>query len=145
MENKEQPAIKRISIKITGIVQGVGFRPTVYRYAVDRNLSGFVKNTSQGVFIEVEGSESSINSFIENLPFKLTVDQVAAIDSIKRDITSSNPMNRLLQGDVGSGKTVVSMAASLLTASANLQVALMARARLNDFAEYIWADNILAS
>jgi len=48
-------------------VQGVGFRPTVFRYAVARNLSGWVTNTSTGVVIEVEGSQDKIEDFILTL------------------------------------------------------------------------------
>ena len=57
----------RYSLQISGVVQGVGFRPTVYRYAQKNNLSGFVMNTAGGVTIEIEGSEKNINSFIRKL------------------------------------------------------------------------------
>ncbi len=66
------------------------------------------------------------NEFISRLPFTLTSDQRRAIDEIKCDLELPFPMNRLLQGDVGSGKTVVAMAASLLAKSRGDQVALMA-------------------
>ena len=58
---------KRVKIKISGTVQGVGFRPTVYRYACDEGLLGQVANTSQGVFIEVQGDEMALKRFIERL------------------------------------------------------------------------------
>lgn len=58
---------KRVKIKISGIVQGVGFRPTVYRYALEEGLLGQVANTSQGVFIEAQGSEEALKNFIERL------------------------------------------------------------------------------
>ena len=48
---------------ITGVVQGVGFRPFVYRLAHRYGLSGFVGNDSQGVFIEVEGDATDIDRF----------------------------------------------------------------------------------
>ncbi|MBF0298559.1 MAG: acylphosphatase [Oligoflexia bacterium] len=57
----------RYSIIITGLVQGVGFRPTVYKYATEFNLTGIVNNTAAGVFIEVEGPESKLQSFINKL------------------------------------------------------------------------------
>ena len=57
----------RKKLQITGIVQGVGFRPTVFRYALDNNLSGFVKNTASGVDIEVEGAIRKIDIFIRTL------------------------------------------------------------------------------
>ncbi|MDP8217177.1 MAG: carbamoyltransferase HypF [Candidatus Theseobacter exili] len=55
---------KRFLVNVEGRVQGVGFRPTVYRYAVEHGLSGFVKNVSTGVSIEVEGDEKSIKDFL---------------------------------------------------------------------------------
>lgn len=54
---------------------------------------------------------SKVNSFIGSLPFNLTPDQMTAIDDILNDISSNQAMNRLLQGDVGSGKTVVAVIA----------------------------------
>ena len=46
---------KRLNLKIQGLVQGVGFRPFVYQLATELGLTGWVKNTSAGVLIEVEG------------------------------------------------------------------------------------------
>ncbi|HLE11178.1 MAG TPA: carbamoyltransferase HypF [Bacteriovoracaceae bacterium] len=59
--------IKRLSITITGVVQGVGFRPHVYRLAKKYNLSGQVNNNNIGVQIEVEGSIDNIQNFISDL------------------------------------------------------------------------------
>ncbi|MCX6111704.1 MAG: carbamoyltransferase HypF [Proteobacteria bacterium] len=59
--------IKRVRIKVSGIVQGVGFRPTTYRYAHDFNLVGHVVNTPEGVTIEAQGPEKDINGFIKKL------------------------------------------------------------------------------
>ena len=56
---------KKIPIK--GIVQGVGFRPFVYKNALKNNLTGFVNNTSKGVFVEVEGKIEDINLFIDEI------------------------------------------------------------------------------
>lgn len=60
------------------------------------------------------------------LPFSLTNAQKHAIDVICRDLCAENPMNRLLQGDVGSGKTAVAAAAAAYTAKNGLQTVLMA-------------------
>lgn len=67
-----------------------------------------------------------VNDFIKNLPFTLTKSQVKVIDEILTDLESDKPMNRLLQGDVGSGKTVVSAVASLVTILNGYQIVLMA-------------------
>ena len=58
---------KRIGIEISGKVQGVGFRPTVFRYAKEFGLSGYVCNTSEGLYIEVEGEYEKIKNFIEKI------------------------------------------------------------------------------
>src|SRR5512139_3318162 len=57
MENKSVP-ISRLRIEVTGVVQGVGFRPTVWRLARELGLTGFVRNSSAGVEIEVEGARA---------------------------------------------------------------------------------------
>uniref|UniRef100_A0A7C4TDA2 Carbamoyltransferase n=1 Tax=candidate division WOR-3 bacterium TaxID=2052148 RepID=A0A7C4TDA2_UNCW3 len=54
-------------VRIRGIVQGVGFRPFVYRLAKDLKLAGFVRNTSYGVEIEIEGKKDRIRKFLTRL------------------------------------------------------------------------------
>ncbi len=63
---------------------------------------------------------------LNRIPFTLTEDQLRAIGDIERDMSSEKPMNRLLQGDVGSGKTVVAQFAMLLCVAHGYQAALMA-------------------
>lgn len=67
-----------------------------------------------------------VNDFIRSLPFELTVDQNKASEDIFNDMTSSRRMNRMLQGDVGSGKTVVAVIAAYINHLSNHQTALMA-------------------
>jgi len=55
--------MNRVKYIITGIVQGVGFRPFVYKIATNLNLKGFVQNTNEGVIIEIEGSSKVIDGF----------------------------------------------------------------------------------
>lgn len=62
----------------------------------------------------------------ETLPFQLTGAQERAIAEIRADLARDRPMHRLLEGDVGSGKTLVAMAAALTAAEAGAQIALMA-------------------
>jgi hydrogenase maturation protein HypF len=61
-------AIERLRVAIRGAVQGVGFRPFVYRLANDLGLKGWVNNSPQGVFIEVEGSADRLKQFLLRLP-----------------------------------------------------------------------------
>lgn len=64
--------------------------------------------------------------FNEVLPFRLTAGQTSALSAIKADIRSGKQMNRLLQGDVGSGKTVVAIGAMLMAIDSGYQAVLMA-------------------
>jgi hydrogenase maturation protein HypF len=61
----------RIRFHFSGIVQGVGFRPFIYRLAVRNGLTGLVQNRTDGVTAEVEGSHTSIASFIESVRLEL--------------------------------------------------------------------------
>ncbi len=62
------PAKQRLKVEIHGAVQGVGFRPFVYRLATELELTGWVINDTQGVFVEVEGSQATLARFLERLP-----------------------------------------------------------------------------
>ncbi|MCL2749322.1 MAG: ATP-dependent DNA helicase RecG [Alphaproteobacteria bacterium] len=74
----------------------------------------------------VAGNGSLREKLYASLPFKLTDAQNNAIEEIECDMTKSEPMMRLVQGDVGSGKTIVALAAALNAAECKLQTALMA-------------------
>jgi ATP-dependent DNA helicase RecG len=67
-----------------------------------------------------------LDKLLQELPFSLTSSQSEVIGEIRRDLAAPRRMNRLLQGDVGSGKTVVALAAMLLAVEAGWQAALMA-------------------
>lgn len=70
------------------------------------------------------------NRFIHSLPFSLTKDQMHALEEIRRDMALAAPMNRLLQGDVGSGKTLVAWISALRVIQEQGQVAFMAPTEL---------------
>ncbi len=67
-----------------------------------------------------------INSRLEQLPFQLTKAQITALTQVREDLRSGHPMNRLLQGDVGSGKTVIAALAALIVIRQGAQAAFMA-------------------
>ena len=67
-----------------------------------------------------------VDALLASLPFELTDAQKRVYGEIARDLASGNPMQRLLQGDVGSGKTIVAALASLLAIEAGFQAAVMA-------------------
>lgn len=75
-------------------------------------------------------SDTLEKRLLERLPFRLTDDQRSALVEIKRDMDSPQPMARLLQGDVGSGKTIVALIAALHTVERRGQVAIMAPTEL---------------
>ena len=67
-----------------------------------------------------------MSELINELPFKLTKAQIRVLEEIDNDMESDKPMNRLLQGDVGSGKTIVSIIAAYKAVKCGYQVAIMA-------------------
>ena len=82
------------------------------------------KKKNNGLVREID--QKKIDKFIKGLPYKLTGDQMTAVNEIIDDLKSPNRMNRLLQGDVGSGKTIVSFIGMLANHYSGYQSALMA-------------------
>jgi ATP-dependent DNA helicase RecG (EC 3.6.1.-) len=84
----------------------------------------------RGVLLEKGISFTTQDNFLEifeqRLPFRLTTAQRRVINEIKTDMKKPSPMNRLIQGDVGSGKTIVAFAAALIAIENHYQVAIMA-------------------
>ena len=77
--------------------------------------------------VQIEPDRELVSDFISSLGFELTADQLGSVDTILSDVGSGYPMARLLQGEVGSGKTVVAIAAMLSASGANgAQSAMMA-------------------
>ena len=90
------------------------------------NKTGYVRNVDP----------EDVNDFIRSLPFELTPDQDKAILDIFKDMTSSKRMNRMLEGDVGSGKTIVSIIAAYINHLAHHQTALMAPTEVLSYQHY---------
>ncbi len=82
------------------------------------------KKKNNGLVRKID--RDKLNEFIKKIPFKLTDDQLNAIDEIVNDLEAPNRMNRLLQGDVGSGKTVVAFTGMFANYLCGYQSALMA-------------------
>ena len=87
--------------------------------------------------------DNSKEKFIKELPFTLTVDQVTAIDDIYKDLVSPSRMNRLILGDVGSGKTIVATYAIYLNYLSGYQSALMAPTEILAEQHYKSLENLL--
>lgn len=68
VDSAQPTALHRLRVEIHGAVQGVGFRPFVFRLATELGLRGWVINNNQGVFIEVEGGAPRLQAFLDRLP-----------------------------------------------------------------------------
>ena len=86
--------------------------------------------------------EKKVNDFILSLPFKLTDDQLKAVEEIKCDFKSTSRMNRLILGDVGSGKTIVAFISLYMNYLAGFQGVLMAPTELLALQHY---NNIIST
>ncbi len=87
-----------------------------------------LRRKSRSALLKISGplkSGQKYDSFLRSLPFQLTSAQNRVIQEITSDLTSDIPMHRLLQGDVGSGKTAVAMAALLIAVDSGVQSAFM--------------------
>lgn len=84
----------------------------------------------QDVAVPIEFNEQLAKDFVAHLPFKLTDAQRKVIWQIYQDLQKTSPMNRLVEGDVGSGKTVVAAMAAMMAIRQGYQVALMAPTEL---------------
>lgn len=83
-----------------------------------------IKNNEKGLIFST--SDNYTKQFFKKLPFNLTASQVKVLQDIRKDLSAGQPMNRLVQGDVGSGKTVVGIIAMLMAVDNGYQAAFMA-------------------
>ena len=78
---QELRGVRRVRARVEGTVQGVGFRPFVYRLASELELAGFVLNDERGVLVEVEGGESAVDGFLRRLADEAP--PLAAIEAVR--------------------------------------------------------------
>ncbi|RKY00071.1 DNA helicase RecG [Candidatus Poribacteria bacterium] len=97
--------------------------------------------SERGIAFEVDGP--LFKAFMESLPFELTRAQRRVIEEIRRDMSRPRPMNRLIQGDVGSGKTVVAAAAMVIAADNGYQSAMMAPTEILAYQHYLTLSQLL--
>jgi len=95
----------------------------LFRFMFKINYLKSCRTEVDGLFRDT--SEEKVDDFINSLSFNLTPDQTSAIRDIVRDLKSSKRMNRLLLGDVGSGKTIVAVASVYYNAMSGYQSALL--------------------
>ena len=84
------------------------------------------RDRQSGILIDGDKGQRVVASFLNSLEFHLTIDQKESLNTLLKDMASGAPMGRLLQGEVGSGKTVVALCALLAVSSAGYQGAFMA-------------------
>lgn len=105
----------------------IGFEE-VFAYVLAGQLNK--KQTEDEISLKIEFDETVAKKYTGALPFKLTPAQKKAAWEILQDIEKERPMNRLLEGDVGSGKTVVAAFAAFMAAEQGIQTAIMAPTEL---------------
>jgi len=119
-----------------------GTHPWQQRLAFEELLAHYLSLRSLRSLAETEGAmaltggRDDVDSFIADLPFELTGAQRRVVGEILRDLETPHPMMRLIQGDVGSGKTVVAAIACLKAVACDVQAAIMAPTEL--LAEQHW-------
>jgi ATP-dependent DNA helicase RecG len=111
----------------------LSFEELLAHYMSLRNLRNLAKK--ENAFALARGG-AAVERFVSRLPFELTGAQRRVIDEISADLELPHPMMRLIQGDVGSGKTVIAAAACLRAMSCGVQAAVMAPTEL--LAEQHW-------
>jgi ATP-dependent DNA helicase RecG len=113
--------------------QRLAFEELLAHYLSLRNLRALAQTERARALAE---GGSQVDKFIADLPFALTAAQQRVVDEILHDLAEPHPMMRLIQGDVGSGKTVVAAIACLKAISCGVQAAIMAPTEL--LAEQHW-------
>jgi ATP-dependent DNA helicase RecG len=119
-----------------------GRHPCQQRLAFEELLAHYLSLRSLRALAETEGAfalqrgQDAVDRFIADLPFELTAAQSRVVDEILVDLSQPHPMMRLIQGDVGSGKTVVAAIACLKAIACGVQAAIMAPTEI--LAEQHW-------
>ena len=113
--------------------QRLCFEELLAHYMSLRNLRHMARKENA---VALPGGSDNVSSFVGGLPYELTAAQQRVVQEIATDLESPHPMMRLIQGDVGSGKTVVAATACLKAMACGVQAAVMAPTEL--LAEQHW-------
>jgi hydrogenase maturation protein HypF len=101
-----KPAMQRLRITLRGAVQGVGFRPFVYRLATELSLTGWVLNSSVGLVVEVEGPTERLSRFEQRLEHERPKASVVTVRESSWITAEGSARFEILASDTDSGKTV---------------------------------------
>jgi len=96
---------ERLRVVLRGAVQGVGFRPTVYRLAEKLRLAGWVRNSSAGLEIEVEGSSEQLDDFLQKLKTERPRAAVVTTEEVSRIAPVGSAWFEILPSDPNAAKT----------------------------------------
>jgi hydrogenase maturation protein HypF len=106
-QNGERQEMVRRGVVVCGVVQGVGFRPCVYRLAMEEGLAGFIGNDTDGVTIEIEGPEARVDAFLIRLGAEapplsridsIAVREMAVVGETEFRIVASEVLGRVSTG-----------------------------------------------
>lgn len=118
------------------VALAAGTHPAQQRLAMEELLAHHLSLRRQRIALQqhrapsLRGRDGLVKALLESLPFRLTGAQQRVFDEIRKDLARAHPMLRLVQGDVGSGKTVVAALAAMLAVERDKQVALAAPTEL---------------
>ncbi len=83
-EPRSAAGVRRVRVRVEGVVQGVGFRPYVHRLATELGLAGFVHNDARGVVVEAEGDAGAIDALLARLPAEAP--PMAVVDAVTPEV-----------------------------------------------------------
>ncbi len=99
--------LRRIALRITGVVQGVGYRPFAYAEAQDRGLTGFIGNDPSGVFIEAQGETADLESFQAALAQGPPLAVVEQVTVVELDVLTDDTAFTIVASEEGAGSTSI--------------------------------------
>jgi hydrogenase maturation protein HypF len=103
------PPLTRHRVRVTGVVQGVGFRPFVHRLATELGLGGHVGNDDRGVFIEIEGSTSGVGRFEQRLVGDAPpMARIAGVETVAMAVIGERHFRIVESQSTGTNRTFVS-------------------------------------
>ncbi len=106
MELRSQTGYRRLRITLRGAVQGVGFRPFVYRLASEMSLTGWVLNSSSGLVVEVEGAPEQLQNFEERMESERPRASVVSVHESEWIAAQGSTQFEIHESDADSGKSV---------------------------------------
>lgn len=118
-------ALKQLHLPSSLKAKDLALRTLKYEEFLIFHLANAMNASTHSLGKEKNINQNILRDRIQNLPFSLTADQLIVLEEINQDLSSTKQMHRLLQGDVGSGKTIVALLSALSVIDNGYQVAFM--------------------